>query len=352
VSDLSFREAFTALESSPVPEAELVRDVFDKILSGTWSPAQIAAFAVALRLKGETPEVIAAAASSLRAHMVVVEHSFERLLDTCGTGGDGQGSLNLSTGAAIIAAAAGVPVAKHGNRAVSSRSGSADVLQELGIRLDVPATAARRILEEANIAFLFAPAHHPAMRFVAPARKELGIRTLFNCLGPLANPARATHQLLGAFDDGLRPVLAQTLKTLGVRRAWVVRSEDGMDEVSPFAPTRVTVLEGAQLSERVITPEDFGLRRSPPGAIDGGDAKENAHVLAAVLDGESHPSRDAFLLNAAAALCVADSVEPREGMARATKALDSGEAHRTLERWKNACQKVAPPLETGSSAAP
>lgn len=337
---IAFREAFAELEGAPKPSPELVRRVFDAILEGNWTSPQIAAFVVALRLKGEDADVIAAGAASLRAHMVAVEHRFDVLLDTCGTGGDGRGSLNLSTGAALLAAAAGVPVAKHGNRAVSSRSGSADVLQELGISLDVPPSAARAILEETGIAFLFAPAHHPAMRFVGPTRKELGIRTIFNCLGPLANPARATHQLLGAFSDDLRPVLARTLRALGVKRAWVIRSEDGMDEVSPFAPTRVTVLDGDSLSERVVAPEDFGLAPSPEGAIDGGDASDNARVLRAVLAGEPHPSRDAFLLNAAAALCVAEDLAPRAALEKAREALDSGAALRTLERWKAATERA------------
>ncbi|NLE89163.1 MAG: anthranilate phosphoribosyltransferase [Myxococcales bacterium] len=340
---IAFREAFARLEAAPEADAALVKAVFDAILTGTWTATQIAAFAVALRLKGETPEVIAAAARSLRDHMVAVDHSFDVLLDTCGTGGDGRGSLNLSTGAALIVAAAGVPVAKHGNRAVSSRSGSADVLQELGVPLDAPPTAARSILEESRIAFLFAPAHHPAMRFVAPARKELGIRTVFNVLGPLANPARASHQLLGAFDDALRPVLARTLQSLGVKRAWVVRGADGMDEVSPFGPTRVTVVDGDRLEERVLTPEDFGIEPSPEGAIDGGDAAENARVLAAVLAGERHPSRDAFLLNAAAALCVAEDTAPRDALARAREAVDSGAALQLLERWKTVSRAAAAP---------
>ncbi len=338
---IQFKDALPRLEAGPVPDPALVREVFDAVLEGSWSPTQIAAFAVALRLRGETAEVIAAAASSMRAHMVAVPHAFPRLLDTCGTGGDGRGSLNLSTGAAIIAAAAGVPVAKHGNRAISSRSGSADVLEALGVSLAVPASAQSAVLEAANIAFLFAPAHHPALRHVAPARKELGVRTVFNCLGPLANPAQATHQLLGAYDDALRPVLARTLNALGVERAWVIRSEDGMDELSPFAPTRVTVLDGGQLSERIVTPADFGLSLSPEGAIDGGEAPENAKVLEAVLHGERHPSRDAFVLNAAAALCVAENLAPLEAAARATEALDSGKAHDTLERWKAASRQAS-----------
>ncbi len=338
---IQFKDALPRLEAGSVPDAALVREVFDAMLSGSWSPTQIAAFVVALRLRGETSEVIAAAAASMRAHMVQVTHAFPRLLDTCGTGGDGRGSLNLSTGAAIIAAAAGVPVAKHGNRAISSRSGSADVLESLGISLAVPPDAAHHVLEAANIAFLFAPAHHPALRHVGPARKELGVRTVFNCLGPLANPARATHQLLGAYDDALRPVLARTLAQLGVERAWVVRSEDGMDELSPFAPTRVTVLDQGVLSELVVTPADFGMAMSPEGAIDGGDAPDNARVLQAVLRGEPHPSREAFILNAAAALCVAEGLVPREAAERATEALDSGKAEQTLERWRAASQSAA-----------
>ncbi len=338
---ITFKDALPRLEAGSKPDPALVREVFDAMLSGQWSPTQIAAFAIALRMRGETPEVIAAAASSLRAHMVPVPHSFERLLDTCGTGGDGRGSLNLSTGAAIIAAAAGVRVAKHGNRAISSRSGSADVLEALGIPMTVPPEAAASVIDAASIAFLFAPAHHPALRHVGPARKELGVRTIFNCLGPLANPARASHQLLGAYDDALRPVLARTLDQLGVVRAWVIRSEDGMDEVSPFAPTRVTVLDGGTLSERIITPAYFGLKESAEGAIDGGDAAENAVVLEKVLRGEAHPSRDAFILNAAAALCVADDLAPRHAAERAIAAVDSGKAMATLESWRTAATGAA-----------
>ena len=220
---ITFPEVFAEL-TSPVGIAPArVREVFDTILRGEWTPVQVAGFAVALRLTGESAETIEAAARSLREAMLPVEHGLPRVLDTCGTGGDGSGTLNLSTGAAIIAAASGVVVAKHGNRAVSSRAGSADVLEALGVRTDLPASAAAPLLRQLGIAFLMAPTHHPAMRHGGVARRELGIRTIFNCLGPLANPARATHQLLGAYDDALRPVLATTLGALGVTRAWVVR---------------------------------------------------------------------------------------------------------------------------------
>ena len=316
--------------------AATVRRVFDAIFAGAWSTAQIAGLLTALRLHGDRAETIAAAASAMRAVMVRVPHDFERLLDTCGTGGDGSGTLNLSTGAAIIAAAAGVPVAKHGNRAASSRSGSADVLEALGVPLDVPASEQSGVLRDANIAFLFAMAHHPAMKHAMPVRRELGIRTLFNCLGPLANPAGATHQLLGAYDDGIRRVLAEALRDLGARRAWVVRSTDGMDELSPHAPTRVTELSNGTLTEFEIGPEDFGLPRSPAGAIRGGEPAENAAVLARVFDGEAHPARDALLLNAAGALVVADGMEPRAATERARDALDSGAARRALDTWREA----------------
>ena len=339
-SGISFREAFESLERERGLDALRVQRVFEAILEGQWTPTQVAGFLVALRLVGESASTIAAAARAMRHAMLRVHHDFPILLDTCGTGGDGQGSLNLSTGAAIIAAAAGVPVAKHGNRAVSSRSGSADVLAELGISLEVPVTQAGFVLSRANIAFLLAPQHHPAMRHAAQARKELGVRSIFNCLGPLANPAGATHQLLGAYSDKLRQVLAETLLELGARRAWVVHSEDGLDELSPFAPTRVAELSEGRLSERVITPEDFGLTRSAPGAIAGGDAKENARVLEHVLAGGAHPSRDAFVLNAAAALVVANDMEPKSAAHRAQAVLDSGLAKKTLEHWRQATREA------------
>jgi anthranilate phosphoribosyltransferase len=330
-----FADVFAEITGASGISPASMRRVFDAILGGEWTPVQVAGFAVALRLTGERAELIAAAAESLRAAMIPVEHGLPRVLDTCGTGGDGRGSLNLSTGAALIAAAAGVAVAKHGNRAVSSQSGSADVLEALGVPIDVAPEHAGGVLRECNIAFLMAPAHHPAMRHGGIARRELGIRTVFNCLGPLANPARATHQLLGAYDDALRPVLAETLRSLGVTRAWVVHGEDGMDEVSPHGPTRVTVLDQGGLEERVISPEDFGLAPLPEQAVRGGDAADNARVLTAVLAGEEHPSRDAFLLNAAAALVVADGGGPREALARAREALASGAARRTLEHWRS-----------------
>jgi anthranilate phosphoribosyltransferase len=330
---LPFASAFADLGAHKLTP-ETVRRVFDAIFAGAWAPAQIAGFLVGLRYFGESPETIQAAAESMRAVMVRVPHDFATLLDTCGTGGDGSNTLNLSTGAALIAAGAGAAVGKHGNRAASSQSGSADVLEALGVPLDVPAADQAHVLREARIAFLFAQAHHPAMKHAGPIRRELGIRTIFNCLGPLSNPAGATHQLLGAYDDAMRAVLATALRGLGTKRAWVVRSTDGMDEISPHARTRVTELSGGTLREFEIAPEDFGLSPSPAGAIRGGDPKNNAEALEAVLAGKPHPSRDAFVLNAAAALVVAEDIEPRRAADRARESLETGAARRVLETWK------------------
>lgn len=332
----SFAEVFADIQSPSGLSADRVRQVFDAILAGAWTPAQVGGLLVALRLAGDTPEVLAAAAAAMRGAMVRVEHGFPRLLDTCGTGGDKSGSLNLSTGAAILAASCGIPVAKHGNRAATSRTGAADVLEALGVAIDVPTSSHASILADANITFLFAQAHHPAMRHAMPVRRELGIRTIFNCLGPLANPASATHQLLGSFDDGMRPVLARALATLGTERAWVVRSVDGLDEVSPYAPTHVTSLERGRLEELTVAPEDFGLPVSPAGAAQGSDPSSNAAALEAVLRDEPHAARDAFILNGAAALVVAEGLEPRRAADRIRETLASGAAHQTLERWRAA----------------
>jgi len=338
-SQPTFAEAFSELERDALAPGVIQR-VFSAILAGAWTPGQIAGFLVALRLRGESAQTIAEAAAALREAMLPVAHQHARVLDTCGTGGDGQATVNISTGAAIIAAAhaaeAGraLVIAKHGNRAVTSRSGSADVLEALGISPPPSVEIAARSLDEVGIAFLMAPNHHPARRFAAPVRSDLGIRTLFNCLGPLANPAGATHQLLGAYSFHLLSILAETLRSLGTTRAWVVRSEDGLDELSPFGPTRVVELSSGEVRAFEISPGDFGLGLSPPGAIAGGDAAWNADVLRQVLSGAPHPARDAFLLNAAAALVVAEQLTPREAAQRAAQLIDSGAAQAALERWR------------------
>jgi len=311
-----------------------VRRVFDAIFAGAWTPIQIAAFVSALRVRGETAETVAAAAEALRAAMVPVSHDLPRVLDTCGTGGDGLGTVNLSTGAAIIAAAAGVPVAKHGNRAASSRTGSADVLEALGIPLDLSAADSARVLRDAGIVFMLAPTHHPAMRHAMQPRRDLGIRTIFNLLGPLANPARATHQLIGAPDEDLRKVLAETARALGTTRAWVVRGVDGLDEVSPTGETRVAVVTPSGITEQVIAPEDFGLSRTSLADIRGGEPSENARILEAVLGGVPHPSAPGFILNAAVALVVAEDLAPKAAADRAREVVASGAAAKLLARWR------------------
>ncbi len=283
---VTFARVFEELAGPLGPRPGTLRAAFDAIFSGAWTPVQIAGFAVALRLRGEDADTIAAAVEAMRAVMIPVDHGLPVVLDTCGTGGDGLGTLNVSTAAAIVVATAGLPVAKHGNRSVSSRTGSADVLEALGLPLDVPAARHAGILRGAGITFLFAPAHHPALRHSGPTRRELAVRTIFNALGPIANPARATHQLIGAYEDRLRSILAQTLARLGTRHAWVVRGEDGLDEVSPFGPTRVAELRrrsGVRARQR--TPEDFGLAPAPAGALAGGDAADNAARL------RPHPRR-------------------------------------------------------------
>jgi anthranilate phosphoribosyltransferase len=340
-----FADVYAEVMSERGLSEATTRAVFDAIFSGTWTPIQVGGVLVALRQRGETAEIIAAAAAAMRAAMVPVVHQFPKLLDTCGTGGDGSGSLNLSTGAALVAAAYGVRVAKHGNRAATSRSGSADVLESLGIPLDVPASAQAEVLGEAGIAFLFAQAHHPAMRHAMPARRELGIRTVFNLLGPLSNPARVTHQLLGAPDDATRKLLAEALVKLGVERAWVVRSTDGLDEVSPFAETRVTEVHQGKLREHSIAPESFGFEPSPPGAIAGGEPADNARALRAILSGERHPAADAVALNAAAALVVFEGLSEKEAGLRARETLASGKSLATLKSWADAAGKRRPAKE-------
>ena len=321
--------------------ADDVRGAFGAIFAGTWTPIQVGAFLIALRMRGESAEEIVAAVEAMRAAMIGVDHDSPLVVDTCGTGGDGSQSLNLSSAAAVVVAACGLLVAKHGNRSASSRCGSADVFEALGIPMDVPPARQGEVMREAGIAFLFAQAHHPAMKHAGQARRELGTRTIFNVLGPLANPARATHQLVGVYDDALRSVVARALRQLGAKRAWVVRSEDGLDEVSPCAPTRVSELTAdGEIRERVVTPEDFGLPRVARSAIAGGEVAANARSLQAIVDGEDHPARDAVVLNAAAALSVATGDDPRASAERARGAIAGGAARETLARWRRVVAKV------------
>jgi anthranilate phosphoribosyltransferase len=341
MATIEFPGVFAELRSSAGLSAETARQVFDAIFRGEWAPTQIAGLLVALHMRGESAVVIGSAARALRANMLPVEHSLPLVLDTCGTGGDGLGTINVSTGAALIVAACGVPVAKHGNRAASSRSGSADVLAALGVSLEVPPGSQSRVLHEANIAFLFATAHHPAMKYAGPPRRELGVRTVFNMLGPLANPARATHQLVGAYSHEARRLMAAALLDLGVTAAWVVHSEDGLDEISPYAPTRVSVVADGAIVERVVSPADFGVQSSAPGAIAGGTPEQNAGILQRVLAGEPHPAADALILNAAAALALAGGGSLSQAAERARAAVASGAVLRTLQTWCAASQRAA-----------
>lgn len=312
-----------------------VEAAMDTILDGEASNAQIAAFVVALRMKGESSDEIAAAARALRRHCQPIRPKVDGpLLDTCGTGGDGLHTFNISTAAAIVAAACGVAVAKHGNRAVSSKAGSADVLEALGVCIDLRPAQVERCIEEVGIGFLFAPRHHAAMRHVAPVRRELGIRTLFNLLGPLSNPAPVTHQVVGVYDRGRLVQLAEALRTLGGTAAWVVHGTGGLDEVSPSGPTSVAQLAHGEITTFEVSPTDFGLSSVPLEALGGGDAQQNAAIIRRVLSGEQGPARAAVVLNAAAALCVTGlAANPREAADRAAQAIDGGAARSTLERW-------------------
>jgi anthranilate phosphoribosyltransferase len=336
-----FADVIAALVSSGGPSRDLVRGAFEAILSGAWTPVQVGAFAIALRVRGEEEATIVAGVEALRAAMEAVDHGLDLVVDTCGTGGDGGQTLNLSTAAALVLAACGVAVAKHGNRSISSRCGSADVIEALGIPIDIAPSEQAGILRSTRIAFLFAPAHHPALRHAGVARRELGVRTIFNALGPLANPARATHQLVGVYEDALRPIAARALASLGTTRAWVVRSTDGLDEVSPSAPTLVSEVVAGQVRERTVAPEDFGIRACERGAIAGGTARENADAIIRILEGEAHPAREAVVLNAAAALAIADGGASLPACAeRAREAITSGAARERLSVWRAAAARV------------
>jgi anthranilate phosphoribosyltransferase len=336
-----------------------VETTFGALLDGALTAAQIAAILVALRAKGETAAEIAAAARALRARAVTVDPRLPAgtpLLDTCGTGGDGAHTFNVSTVSAIVLAACGAKVAKHGNRAVSSRAGSADLVEALDVPLEGPSPEFEerqlRSLDRVGIAFFFAPRHHGALRHAASVRRELGVRTVMNLLGPIANPAGATHQLLGVFDDRRRATLASVLGRLGSARAWVVHglacegAPRGLDEVSTAGPTRVTVLDGGALEEREIVPEDAGLPRVSLEALKGSDAHGNAVIARAVLAGEPLPPRTAVVLNTACALVIAGIARDlREGRERAEAALDRGDAARTLDGWR-AVMRAEIPAET------
>ena len=320
-------------------EAELA---FDHILSGEVTPAQVGGFLMGLRVRGETVDEITGAVAAMRAKMLPVRLR-GGAIDIVGTGGDGSGSYNVSTLASIIVAACGVKVAKHGNRAASSRSGSSDVLTALGVKIGLAPDLVRRCVEEANIGFMMAQTHHAAMRHVGAARVELGTRTIFNLLGPLSNPAGVERQLLGVFSRAWLEPLAQVLLNLGSRRVWVVHGSDGLDEMTTTGPTSVVALDAGKLSRFDVTPEDAGLARASPADLKGGDPAHNAAALRAVLAGEKTPYRDIALLNAAGALVVADrATDLRAAATIAARALDDGHAAATLDRLIAVSNRDAP----------
>ncbi len=337
------------VDGHDLSQGEMI-DAMEAIMGGEATPAQMAAFLTALRIKGESVEEIAGAARVMREHatpirverraapVVTVDRDdinidYETILDTCGTGGDATHTFNISTTTAFVVAAAGVRVAKHGNRAVSSRCGSADVLEALGVNLDVTPDQVEGCIREIGIGFLYAPLLHSAMRYVAPVRREMGIRTVFNILGPLTNPAGASRQVLGVYRRELTGTLARVLGSLGSERAMVVHGADGLDEVTITGPTYVAELRAGEVREYVVRPEDFGLASAPAEAIRGGNAQENAAIVRAVLDAQPGACRDVVLLNAGAALAVAGVCEDMQaGVRRAAEVVDSGQARDKLAR--------------------
>lgn len=309
-----------------------MRASVDAIVGGDATPAQVGALLAALAARGETADELAGAAAALRGRMLGVRSTRAPLIDVCGTGGDRSGSFNISTAVALVAAGAGATVAKHGNRAMSSRCGSADVFAALGVRIDAPPAVSARALDEVGIAFLFAQAHHPAMRAVALARKEIGIRSIFNLIGPLANPAGAHRQVVGVADGSAVGAVAEALRRLGSERAAAVHGDDGMDEVSLSGPTRVVEWTGSDVVQYVIEPSDLGFARSDPSALQGGDARENAAIITGVLAGRRGPQRDVVTLNAALALVVAGiATDLHDGVRRASASIDGGAAAAKLD---------------------
>ena len=324
-----FKPLLAKLVDGRILTAAEAGDFFAACLRGEPTPAQVAAAVTALRIRGETVEEIAAFAGAMRNAALTLDHPYDAI-DTCGTGGDGQHTYNISTAAALVLAGAGLKVAKHGNRALSSKSGSSDVLSALGVNLAATPAQQRRALDQAGIAFLFAPAYHGAMRHVGPVRAEIGFRTVFNLLGPLSNPAGAKRQVMGVYDPRLLEPLAEVLGRLGATRAWTVHGQ-GLDELTTTGETEVAEWKDGTVRRFTVSPEDAGLARADIADIRGGDAEENAVALRALLDGARGAYRDIVLLNAAAALIVADKVETlAEGTALAAAVIDDGRASNAL----------------------
>ena len=321
---------------------EQAREAFDIMMSGDATPAQVGALLMGLRVRGETVDELTGGALAMRDKMLKVQAP-EGAIDTCGTGGDASGTYNISTAAALVVAACGVPVAKHGNRALSSRAGSADVLKALGVNVDADLALVERSMREAGIGFMMAPRHHGAMRHVAGARVELGTRTIFNLLGPLANPANARRQVMGVFAREWLEPLARVLGRLGSERAWVVHGADGLDELSTTGESEVAELAQGEVRTFQIAPEDAGLPRARLEDLLGAEADSNAAALRTVLDGMPGPYRDIVLLNSAAALVVADrAADIRDGVALSARAIDGGAAKAVLQRLVTITNETVP----------
>ncbi len=312
---------------------EEAEQVMDEIMSGEASQIQMASYLTAMSLKGENIEEISASAAGMRKHCIRLLHDME-VLEIVGTGGDKSNSFNISTTSAIAIAAAGVPIAKHGNRAASSKCGAADVLEALGVNITLSPEKSKKLLKEIGICFLFAQNYHIAMKYVAPVRKELGIRTVFNILGPLTNPAGANMQLLGVYDEELVEPMAQVLYNLGVKNAMVAYGQDGLDEISMSAPTSICEVRNGEFKKYTITPEQFGMKRCDKSELTGGTPEENAKITRAILSGEKGPKTDAVILNSAAALYIADpTLTLPEAIDKIRDILDSGKAMEKLEQF-------------------
>jgi anthranilate phosphoribosyltransferase len=323
-------DKLTRHEDLTVDEASAA---MSEIMSGRAAASHVAAVLVGLAMKGERPVEIVGLARAMRAHAVQVANHYDDLFDCCGTGGDRSGTFNISSCAAIVVAACGVRVAKHGNRSASSKTGGADVYEALGIRVTASPAVVERCLAEAGIGFFFAPTFHPSMRHAAPVRRELGVRTAFNLLGPLTNPAGATRQLVGVSRPEFTELLARSLMLLGTKRAWVVHGADGIDELTTTGYTKISECRDGAVNTFYMHPADVGLVKAPVGALRGGDAHDNAKIIEGILAGVRGPARDVVLLNAGAALFIAGAVGAvDEGILRASRAIDRGDAKRTLDR--------------------
>ena len=304
-----------------------------EVMEGRAAPAHVAGLLIGLAMKGERPVEIVGLARTMRAHAVQVSKRYDNLFDTCGTGGDRSGTFNISSCAALVVAACGVKVAKHGNRSASSNVGGADVYEALGVRITASPAVVERCLADAGIGFFFAPTFHPSMRHAGPVRRELGIRTAFNLLGPLTNPAGATRQLVGVPKPEFTELMARALLLLGTTRAWVVHGADGIDELTTTGYTKISECRNGAVNTFYLHPAEVGLPKAPAGSLQGGDARDNARIIESILEGTRGPARDVVLLNAGAALFIAGAAASvAEGILMASRAIDAGDAKRTLER--------------------